>query len=284
MSTRKAPGEDGIDARILRKAWIPISSYVTNLFEDLIGHGYFPRIWRSADVVTILKAKYKERDDPKSFRPVSLLPVLGKAFEHLVCTRLNEEIKDNLANNQHGLRKERSTITAINEVKEWVQNRTEKYVLGVFMDISGAFDNVAWKPLIEDMMELGATQATINMTKSYLVGRRAVITANHTMVSTRLTKGCPQGSGFGPTLWNIAANQALRNVTEEYTHRVAYANDIAALIAGNTRTELVRRTEEHLTDLLTCSNRYGLTFSTAKTTGLTLKGGLTHGFSFSFGD
>jgi len=38
--------------------------------------------------------------------------------------------------------------------------------------------------------------------------------------------------------------------------------------------------EEHLTDLITWANRYGLTFSTAKTNGLTLNGGLTHGFAF----
>ena len=284
MSTRKAPGEDGIDAKILRRAWPQISQYVTNLFEDLLEQGYFPRLWRSADVVTIIKGKDKKREDPKSFRPVSLLPVLGKALEHLVCTRLNEEIQENLADNQHGFRKERSTLTAINEVKNWVNSRTEKYVLGVFLDISGAFDNVAWAPLIDDMTELGATKATINITKSYLINRRAVITSNHTTVSTTLTKGCPQGSGFGPTLWNIAANQILRNIRQDYTHRVAYADDITALVAGNTRKELVERTEEHLTDLITWANRYGLKFSSAKTTGLTLKGGLTHGFTFAFGD
>lgn len=134
-------------------------------------------------------------------------------------------------------------------------SRTEKYVLGVFLDISGAFDNVAWAPLIDDMTELGATKATINITKSYLINRRAVITANHTTVSTTLTKGYPQGSGFGPTLWNIAANQILRNIRQEYTHRVAYTDDITALVAGNTRKELVERIEEHLTDLITSINQ-----------------------------
>jgi hypothetical protein len=284
MSTKKAPGEDGIDALILRKAWPTIREYVTNLFEDLIEQGYFPRLWRSADVVTILKGKDKRREDPKSFRPVSLLPVLGKALEHLICTRLNDEIKENLAENQHGFRKGKSTLTAIFEVKEWVASRSEKYVLGIFLDISGAFDNVAWSPLIEDMTALGASRATINITKSYLINRRAAITSNQITVSTTLTKGCPQGSGFGPTLWNIAVNQILKNITSEYTHRVAYADDITVLVAGNTRKELVERTEEHLPDLIAWADRYGLKFSLTKTTGLTLKGGLTPGFSFAFGE
>jgi len=65
-----------------------MSQIVTKLFRDLIEQRYFPRLWRSADVVTILKGKDKKRDDPKSFRPVSFFPVLGKALEHLVCTKL----------------------------------------------------------------------------------------------------------------------------------------------------------------------------------------------------
>jgi len=150
MSTRNAPGEDGTDAKILRRAWPAMSQVVTSLFGDLVEQEYFPRLWRSADIVNILKGKDKKRDDPKSFRPGSLLPILGKALEHLVCTRLSDEIDDSLAVSQHGFRKGRSTISAIDEVKAWVSNRPEKYVLGVFLDISGAFDNVEWKPLIED--------------------------------------------------------------------------------------------------------------------------------------
>jgi len=283
MSTRKSPGGDGIDATILRKEWPIIKDIVTRLFNDLIAYGYFPRLWRMAEVVTILKSKEKPREDPKSFRPVSLLPVLGKALEHLVCERLRDEISDNLAPNQHGFTKNKSMLTAIKEVKNWTDSRREKHVLGVFLDISGAFDNVRWAPLIEDMTNLGATLATINMTKSYLVDRVAKITSNQTEVETKLTKGCPQGSGFGPSLWNIAVNQIL-NTDKEDTHRVAYADDIAVLISGNTRKELYSKTEEYLKDLMDWSSRYGLQFSPTKSMAMALKGGLQPGHHIKFGD
>lgn len=73
-----------------------------------------------------------------------------------------------MAEGQHGFKKGRSTITAIEDVKEWVDNREEKYVIGIFLNISGAFDNVKWEPLIHDMEELGASTATINITRSNL--------------------------------------------------------------------------------------------------------------------
>lgn len=50
ISTRKSPGEDGISAPILRKSWHILEDKITTLFEDLITYGYFPRIWRTADV------------------------------------------------------------------------------------------------------------------------------------------------------------------------------------------------------------------------------------------
>lgn len=142
MSTSKAPGEDGINALILRKAWPLLGEEITELFSDLLKYAYFPKIWRNGDVVTILKGKDKPREDPKSFRPVSLLPVLGKSLEHLICNRLNDEIDENIAPGQHGFKKGRSTLSAINEVIDWINSRTEKYVMGVFLEISGAFDNI----------------------------------------------------------------------------------------------------------------------------------------------
>lgn len=54
------------------------------MFEDLLSYGYFLKIWRTAGVVTILKNEDKERDNPKSYRPVSLLPVLRKTLEHIM--------------------------------------------------------------------------------------------------------------------------------------------------------------------------------------------------------
>ncbi|KAE9523199.1 hypothetical protein AGLY_016432 [Aphis glycines] len=299
---------------------------------------------RSGQAVVFVSAYFKysiptkgddsEGEDPKSFRPVSLLPVLGKALEHLVCTRLNEEIKDKMAEGQHGFRKGKSTITAINDVRNWVNSRSEKYVMGIFLDISGAFDNVKWEPLIQDMEELGASEATLRITESYLRNRTARIRLGNVTVNTTLTKGCPQGSGFGLSLWDVTINHVLAADREEYTYRVAYADDITpinhqarihnvtlptcafgdghtsratlcklnitpihffrtgcvrllsslrsnevALIAGNTRTQLTERTEEHIANLHQWANRYGLTFSITKTMGMVMKG-----FYQSFGD
>lgn len=134
------------------------------------------------------------------------------------------------------------------------------------------------------MTELGALKATVKITECYLRNRTAKINSGNITVNKILTKGCPQGSGFGPSLWNITVNQILATEREEFTHRVAYADDIVTLIAGNTRKELVSRTEAHIEDLLSWANRYGLSFSMSKTMGMVLKGKLAPGFYLQFGN
>lgn len=53
-----------------------------------------------------------------------------------------------------------------------------------------------------------------------------------------IKKGCPQGSVLGPTLWNVCYNQVL---TQEYPQGVkviAFADDTAVLIEGDSMREL----------------------------------------------
>jgi len=101
----------------------------------------FPRCWKDAEVVVLLKGKDKDPTEPKSYRPVSLLPTLAKVLETLIIKRLGEEITNNLSEDQHGFISTRSTLSAFNSLLHWVDNRSEKLVIGVFLDISGAFDN-----------------------------------------------------------------------------------------------------------------------------------------------
>ena len=58
-------------------------------------------------------------------------------------------------------------------MKEDVRSSEYKYVLGVFVDFIGAFDNLEWKRVLERMSEIGCEEMAL--WNSYFQGRRAFI-------------------------------------------------------------------------------------------------------------
>lgn len=72
----------------------------------------------------------------------------------------------------------------------------------------------------------------IELTKSYLDNREAEMKIGDQTVTRTLTKGCPQGSSYGPDLWKYAVNPLLSETLTTGTELVAYADDLALLVSG----------------------------------------------------
>jgi len=83
----KAPGYDLITGEILKKLPEVGLSAVTYIYNSILRTGYFPGQWNVSQIVTILKPG-KPAEDVKSYRPISLLPILSKVFEKLFITRI----------------------------------------------------------------------------------------------------------------------------------------------------------------------------------------------------
>lgn len=160
MAPNKAPGLDGITAGVLRKARSVVGAHFTRLFERCLSDSVFPNCWKTVDVVVIRKGDDKDPGIPKSYRPISLLSVPLKVLERLMVDRLGDETGLAASNDQHGFRTGMSTISAMRACLGWVDGRSETSVVGVFLDISGAFDNLDWTVLVRDLEVLGASQAT----------------------------------------------------------------------------------------------------------------------------
>lgn len=98
-----------------------------------------PNIFKQAEVIIIIKDEDKDPSLPKSYRPICLLNTLSKMHEKLLCTRLHEQRQIvRQSDMQYGYRKGKSTEDAINKNLSIVDKSTSKYVLNIFIDISGA--------------------------------------------------------------------------------------------------------------------------------------------------
>jgi len=171
MKPTKAPGLDGICAGMLRKAWPVLADTITRLFKRCIQGAIFPKSCKIAKLVVIPKPGNKDKTNPKSYRPISLLPTLAKPLETIIIQDLNVETGVDNIGEQHGFVPGRSTLTAIKSVYDWTDDNRYRYVFGIFLDITGAFENVSWYPVLKRLKDIGASARTLSLIKNYLQGR-----------------------------------------------------------------------------------------------------------------
>lgn len=73
LSNKKSSGIDTIPNVVLKRIPQAMIRDYAILFNNLLNHKFFPRNWKKAKVVPILK-KDKENTNPANYRPISLLP------------------------------------------------------------------------------------------------------------------------------------------------------------------------------------------------------------------
>ncbi|GBP05078.1 Retrovirus-related Pol polyprotein from type-1 retrotransposable element R1 [Eumeta japonica] len=110
-----APGLDGIGSRIIKHVWKAAQQEFCEVYDRCVKEGVFPNVWKSGRLLVIPKGNGKPATDPKAYRPITLLPVLGKILERTLL-ELVPELRGGISKNQHGFVPGRSTSTALNDI------------------------------------------------------------------------------------------------------------------------------------------------------------------------
>lgn len=110
LKQKKAPGADGITNEMLKHLGHTAKRILLQIFNLSWHSGKFPSKWKEAHIRPILK-KGKDKNNPESYRPVSLLSCTGKLLERIINTRLLWHLESNslLAPTQTGYRQHHST-------------------------------------------------------------------------------------------------------------------------------------------------------------------------------
>ena len=139
----KAAGPDGLKAEVLHHLVGELSPFLCKLFNECLLQGRIPNRFKFANIVVLSKGEDKDPKMVKSYRPICLLNVFGKVQERLLSKRLREHrLLHGISDMQFGFRKGKSAQDAINLALESVHGSDAKYIVGIFIDIAGAFDNL----------------------------------------------------------------------------------------------------------------------------------------------
>ena len=170
LKNKNSTGKDGISSKLLKTIKTSLIKPLTLIFNQMLITGIFPERLKIAKVLPLYK-----KDDKvllNNYRPISLLSVISKIFDRIIYNQLYSyfENKNILYSGQYGFRIKHSTELASLEVIETIisQMDTNKIPLGIFLDLSKAFDTLDHEILITKLNYYGIKKLSNKLLRNYL--------------------------------------------------------------------------------------------------------------------
>ena len=207
LNIYKASGLDDIPNVLLKECAATIAKPLAHVFNLSLQSGCFPPAWKWAKIEPVYKKK-GDRSDPKSYRPIALLPCISKVLESLVreqllvhCLSVNA-----IPDEQFGFLPKRSTTWQLLSFVDDSERALDagQSVHACFLDMAKAFDGVNHRLLIHKLGSIGVHGCALTWFESYLTNRRiSTQVEGQLSASRKISSGVPQGSVLGSLLFVI---------------------------------------------------------------------------------
>ena len=208
-STDTAPGQSKITYTVLRWLNDAEPGILLRLYSNCIENGYHPTAFKTANIAIVPKPNKPSYMVAKAYRPIALLECASKLLEKIVTRRLNHYINvgELFPNSQFAGRTKTCVDDAALCLKHDIQTAwNQKLDVSVlFFDISGYFNNIHHKLLIDRMKRLKIPGQICQWIESYLNNRTVTMIIDGVSSAEMTLKdvGVPQGSPLSPTLSSI---------------------------------------------------------------------------------
>ena len=272
LVNKNSSGYDDITNNLLKSIKTAISTPLEILFNISLSTGEFPDLMKLGDVIPLYKAK--EKYLTTNYRPISLLTTTSKILEKLMYKRTYHFLTETnqLYDGQYGFRSKHSTEHAISELIGSIAKGLEnnKYTIGIFLDLSKAFDTLNHRILLEKMEKYGIRGHAQAWFESYLKNRK--MRSKCIPESTGKTEysdyyqveyGTPQGSCLGPLLFIIFTNDFYLNI--KHANSLLFADDTTLYQSHRKLSYLKWTMEEELKNTMDWFRANQLTLNLSKT-------------------
>lgn len=264
VKAKSAPGKDHIDYLIIKKNLKERArSLLLYIFNCLFKEGILPTSWKEVIVYLIPKPNSTKT------RPISLTSCMAKIMERMIKTRLKwiMEHRQILSTSQMGFRRKKSCIDNLAHLTTNIRITFAKnlYLLAIFLDIRGAYDNVVPGILRDELTTLGISNRIIQFIYN-LIGERNnfFVSRGELQGPFKTGKGLLQGSVLSPLLYAIYT----RNLEKEIgigTQILQYADDIVIYRPEKKLPEGVDRMTTEIARVDRWMEKHGLELAPEKT-------------------
>lgn len=232
---------DEIDMKTIKSVINGISKPLTYICNLSLKNGEFPEKMKIAKVIPLFKAG--DRHLCTNYRPASLLSQFSKIIEKVFSSRLDSFLEGNnlLTTNQYGFRNNSSTSYALFDLIEEITNAIDKrkYSVGLFIDLSEAFDTINHTILINKLEQYGVRGVALKWLTSYLSNRKQCVKmGNCQSKCLDMICGLPQGSFLSPKLFNIYINDICKS--SQLLRFILFADDTNIFASGANLQQLLQ--------------------------------------------
>ena len=241
LRPRKAPGTDGINNRVFKLLPAQLIMLLTAIFNGALSNNIFPEAWKEATVIGFPKPG-KPKSEPTSYRPISLLNVLGKIYERLIYKRLYDyaESKRLIPDEQYGFRSGHSCVQQVHRIVEHISAGFQRGAMtgALFFDIAKAFDKVWHNGLLYKLYHMGVPDRLVLIIRDFLSNRTFRYRIGDALSSPHpIRAGVPQGAVLSPLLFTLFTS----DIPKSNKARLAlFADDTALYYTGRSSTAIAQ--------------------------------------------
>ena len=158
LPTGKSPGPDRLPNKLYKSMSKVVAPILYEVFKESLAAETLPETMLEG-IITLLYKK-KERDDPRNYRPITLLNNDYKILMRILAQRMNEAVVQFVSADQNGFVPDgfiSENIMRLQLIQAMIdQDDTEAIFL--FLDMEKAFDRCSWPFLKQGLQRLGFTQ------------------------------------------------------------------------------------------------------------------------------
>ena len=227
---------------MLRHLGVRAAEQIRTLLNSCLSAGQW--VWDTADVIFLKKDGKSDYSNPGSYRPISITSYIGKVFEKIIASRLENFFKATGINDmyQEGFTKKRNTVRYLNHLDNDIREELKKKytVICLFIDFEKAFDSVWKKGLMKKLADVGVKSNVWKLINNFLFNRKVRLIFNDHIGIVRACRefGLPQGSALSPILFKFFIRDLAQNVVDGQVIKLfKFADDGTLRITGITTEE-----------------------------------------------